>query len=184
MSTFFLLLQAAKVLSLGLVQLESDELMSDIDAAIDFHSGEAQQWSTSVTSLIGGHGRMVPLDSTMALRQPCLPIFASMVVVAWFRQGADGARASPSAPRRRLVHSDVFATNPWLADFVGASRPALSSARAPGANVSDQAAGCINDVGVEHFSIVIRGGARAVAHVGAIVDGVRASASTVNAQEF
>ena len=28
----------------GLVQLERDELLSDIDAAIDLHSGEAQEW--------------------------------------------------------------------------------------------------------------------------------------------
>ena len=67
----------------GLVQLRSDELLSDIDAAIDLHSGEAKDWSTSSTSLmVCGFGRMVPLDPTIAsdkvvLTDLCLKWLAS-----------------------------------------------------------------------------------------------------------
>ena len=43
--------------------------------------------------------------------------------------------------------------------------------------------GCGDDVGVEHISIVTRGGARTAAHVGAVADAVRASVSTAHANE-
>ena len=45
-------------------------------------------------------------------------------------------------------------------------------------------AGCADNVGVEHFSIVIRGGAWTTALVGAVVDGVRVSGSTAQAQKY
>ena len=46
------------------------------------------------------------------------------------------------------------------------------------------ASDCGDDVGVEHVSIVMRGGAWAAAHVGAVVDGIRASALIAHAKEY
>ena len=118
------------------MQLESDELMSDIEDAIDLHSGEAQEWEHKF-HLVGGswawtHGAL-GLDNSSDVAVLTILCFHSGLrvgsnsewfdrsqVVAWFPQGADGGRATSSRP----VHNDVLATNLALADIFGASRPA------------------------------------------------------------
>ena len=100
-------------------QLESDELLSDTDAAIDLHSGEAEEWVHKFHIVHGlWLGRTVPLDSTMRVGTKS-EWFDWSQVVAWFSHGADGGRATSSAPRPRPVHNDVVATNPGLADIFG-----------------------------------------------------------------
>ena len=130
----------------GLVQLESDEFMGDINAAMDMHSGEAQEWEHKSHVFDWGWAwTHVPLDSTIALAWPCLPIFVSLVACEWaaIPSGLTGRwwlLGFLSVPMVKGLPRVLrgLATNPRLAD-IGASRPARLSARAraSGAHVSD-----------------------------------------------
>ena len=133
---------------------------------------------------------------------------------AWFPHLAGCERAASSAPRPRPAHNDVLATNPWLTDMLSASRPAFPICSSSGLGCTCEGqretrseqrrssrrcidserylrgvaappgpfGGSGDDVGVEHFSIAIRGGAWTAPR--AVVDGVRASASTAHAKEY
>ena len=123
------------------MHLKSDELLSDIDAAIDLHSGEAQDWEHKFHVVDWGsvwtHGAF-GLDHCVdmaVLTDLCFysglqvgskfDLFDWLQVVAWFPRGADGERATSSGPRPRSAHNDVLATNLWLADIFSASRPPI-----------------------------------------------------------
>ena len=126
----------------GLVQLKSDELGCDIDAAIDLQTGEAQEWEQKFRIVDGSsvwtHGDLQLDDGSdiAVLTDLCFcsglrvgsnsEWFDWSQVVAWFPHGGDGEKATPSASRPRSVHDDALATNPWLTDIFGASRPALT----------------------------------------------------------
>ena len=123
-STYVLELQS--LYNAGPEQLKSDDLLSDIDVAIDLNSGEAQKWEHKFHIVDGRwawtYGALglddcsdiavhTDLCFSCGLRVGSDSEWLDLShVVAWFFLGADGERAAPSAPRFRPAHNSQISS--------------------------------------------------------------------------
>ena len=203
--------------------------MRDIDAAIDLHSGEAQEWEHKLNIADGcwawTHGALGVGDCSDIAVVSILCFLCGLRVGSiseWFDWSQVVASlTAPTVKRLPRVLRGLARSKPLARRYLqGIEARSFAGVRASGAQATNRergrerereresqgrscrrcsdrrgghhrgveaslsllSAGCSDDVGVEHFSIVKRGGAWTAAHLDTDVDGVRASASTAHAK--